>query len=60
MTSSAPQPQHYAKPIILPESLSSLRGPSTGMVRLPRHLKWSGSNRYDLDQPGRSSIFTGQ
>lgn len=53
MTEPAPQPRHYAKPIVLPESLSSLRGPATGIVRLPRHLKWSGSSRYDLDQPGR-------
>lgn len=53
MTVPAPEPRHYAKPIVLPETLSSLRGPSTGIVRLPRHLKWSGSNRYDLDQPGR-------
>jgi hypothetical protein len=53
MTEPAREPRHYAKPIVLPESLSCLRGPSTGIVKLPRHLKWSGSNRYDLDQPGR-------
>ncbi len=47
------EPRHYAKPIVLPESLSCLRGPVSGIVKLPRHLKWSGSNRYDLDQPGR-------
>jgi hypothetical protein len=53
MTEPTPQPRHYPKPIVVPDSLSSLRGPSAGIVRLPRHLKWSGSNRYDLDQPGR-------
>ncbi len=28
-------------------------GPTSGIVSLPRHLKWSGSVRYDLDEPGR-------
>jgi hypothetical protein len=43
----------YAKPVVLPESLDDLRGPTSGVVYLPRHLKWSGSARYDLDTAGR-------
>jgi len=43
----------YAKPIIVPESLELLDGPVTGVVVLPRHLKWSGNARYDLALPGR-------
>ncbi|HUZ37944.1 MAG TPA: hypothetical protein VMV17_16605, partial [Streptosporangiaceae bacterium] len=35
------------------ESLDLLRGPSSGMVRLPTHLDWSGNAVYDLDAPGR-------
>jgi len=43
----------YAKPIVRPTSLSRLHRPIAGVVSLPRHLEWSGSNCYDLDQPGR-------
>ncbi|MEU8000155.1 hypothetical protein AB0B66_03110 [Catellatospora sp. NPDC049111] len=43
----------YAKPVVLPEGLELLAGPTSGVVALPRHLKWSGSARYDLDEPGR-------
>jgi hypothetical protein len=43
----------YAKPVVLPEQLSLLRGPVTGIVELPAHLKWSGSRLYDLGSPGR-------
>lgn len=46
-------PRKYARPHALPESLESLTGPVGGMVRLPRHLAWSGSAVYDLDSPGR-------
>ena len=45
--------RRYAKPIVLPERLALLTGPTGGVVRLPRHLKWSGNPRYDLDAPGR-------
>lgn len=45
--------REYAKPVVTPERLDLLTGPTTGVVTLPRHLKWSGSNRYDLGQPGR-------
>jgi hypothetical protein len=33
--------------------LEALSGPTTGVVRLPRHLDWSGNAVYDLDAPGR-------
>ncbi|SNY28164.1 hypothetical protein [Paractinoplanes atraurantiacus] len=48
-----PPVRGYAKPVVVPERLDSLTGPTTGIVVLPRHLKWSGNSRYDLDQPGR-------
>ena len=47
------QPRGYAKPVVVPERLDLLTGPTTGAVQLPRHLRWSGNARYDLDQPGR-------
>lgn len=43
----------YAKPVVVPEDLHMLIGPTGGGVMLPRHLKWSGNARYDLDMPGR-------
>lgn len=46
-------PRRYARPYVLPESLDLLTGPAGGVVRLPRHLAWSGSAVYDLDSPGR-------
>ncbi len=46
------EPRRYAKPIVLPDRLDLLRGPTAGVVRLPRHLDWSGGE-YDLDSPGR-------
>jgi hypothetical protein len=46
-------PRRYARPHVLPESLESLAGPIGGVVRLPRHLAWSGGAVYDLDSPGR-------
>jgi hypothetical protein len=52
-TPEAHEARRYAKPIALPERLDLLAGPVTGMVRLPVHLKWSGSTEYDLDSPGR-------
>ncbi|GAA0488394.1 hypothetical protein Ade02nite_72200 [Paractinoplanes deccanensis] len=48
-----PPGQGYAKPVVVPDGLESLTGPTTGVVVLPPHLKWSGSSRYDLGQPGR-------
>jgi hypothetical protein len=43
----------YRRPYAVPERLDLLRGPSSGTVRLPSHLDWSGSAVYDLDAPGR-------
>jgi hypothetical protein len=43
----------YWRPYAVPERLDLLRGPSSGTVRLPPHLDWSGSVVYDLDAPGR-------
>jgi hypothetical protein len=43
----------YAKPVTVPERLDLLAGPTSGVVDLPRHLKWSGNARYDLSEPGR-------
>ena len=45
--------RRYAKPVVLPDRLALLTGPTGGIVQLPRYLKWSGNSRYDLDQPGR-------
>jgi hypothetical protein len=54
MTSEgSPRPRGYAKPIVVPDRLDLLAGPTRGLVHLPRHLKWSGNADYDLDQPGR-------
>lgn len=46
-------PRHYAKPVVVPDELELLVGPTSGTVELPRHLDWSGSAHYDLDRPGR-------
>jgi hypothetical protein len=43
----------YRRPYMVPERLDLLRGPSSGIVRLPAHLDWSGHAVYDLDAPGR-------
>ena len=43
----------YRRPYAVAESLDLLRGPSSGTVRLPAHLDWSGNAVYDLDAPGR-------
>jgi hypothetical protein len=43
----------YRRPYAVAESLDLLRGPSSGTVRLPAHLDWSGNAIYDLDAPGR-------
>ncbi len=43
----------YQRPYVVAESLELLRGPVSGVVRLPAHLDWSGHAEYDLDAPGR-------
>ncbi|WP_250001096.1 hypothetical protein [Actinoplanes sp. M2I2] len=53
MTSGEAPHRRYAKPVVVPVRLDLLGGPTTGVIHLPRHLKWSGSPQYDLDQPGR-------
>jgi hypothetical protein len=45
--------RRYAKPIIVADELTLLRGRISGVVTLPRHLDWSGAADYDLDSPGR-------
>ena len=45
--------RRYAKPIVVADDLSLLRGATNGVVTLPRHLDWSGAADYDLDSPGR-------
>ena len=45
--------RRYARPYVLPQSLELLVGPTSGIIRLPRHLDWSGNATYDLDAPGR-------
>ncbi|GAA1374745.1 hypothetical protein [Catellatospora chokoriensis] len=35
----------HAKPVVLPDELALLTGPTSGIVSLPRHLKWSGTAR---------------
>ena len=47
------QGRRYAKPVVVPDRLDLLRGPTAGIVRLPRHLDWSPNTEYDLDSPGR-------
>jgi hypothetical protein len=45
--------RRYAKPFVVADDLAMLRGQITGVVRLPRHLDWSGSADHDLNSPGR-------
>ena len=45
--------RRYAKPIVVADDLTLLRGQTAGRLTLPRHLDWSGSAVYDLDSPGR-------
>jgi hypothetical protein len=45
--------RRYAKPFVVADDLALLRGRTTGVITLPRHLDWSGSADYDLDSPGR-------
>ncbi|WP_250028408.1 hypothetical protein [Paractinoplanes maris] len=53
MTDGEAPRRRYAKPVVVPARLDLLCGPTTGVIHLPRHLKWSGSPEYDLGQPGR-------
>jgi hypothetical protein len=51
--SQAASGARYQRPYAVPERLDLLRGPSSGTVRLPAYLDWSGHAVYDLDAPGR-------
>ena len=53
MTVAEKPQRRYAKPVVVPVRLDLLGGPTTGVVHLPRHLKWSGNADYDLSEPGR-------
>lgn len=53
MADPAPAPRRYPKPLVLPDKLEYLMGPTSGTVALPRHIDWAGRASYDLDQPGR-------
>jgi len=44
-TDRLPPRRDYAKPVVVPDRLDLLAGPTSGVVTLPRHLKWSGSPR---------------
>ncbi len=50
---ATPGPRRYAKPYVVADRLGLLTGPTSGVVRLPRYLSWSGNSQYDLDSPGR-------
>jgi hypothetical protein len=42
----------------LPERIEELRGPTRGVVRLPRHLTWPGAREFDLaDRQVRCSLY---
>ncbi|MEV6343539.1 hypothetical protein [Actinoplanes sp. NPDC051851] len=45
--------RRYAKPIVVADDLVMLKGRTSGVVTLPRHLDWSGAADYDLDSAGR-------
>jgi hypothetical protein len=45
--------RRYAKPIVVADDLALLRGRTSGVITLPRHLDWSGAADYDLDSTGR-------
>ena len=51
--SQGPAGARYRRPYAVPDRLDLLQGPSSGTVRLPSHLDWSGDAVYDLETPGR-------
>lgn len=46
-------PYGERKPYVVADSLAALKGPTRGVVSLPRHLDWSGRAEYDLSRPAR-------
>jgi hypothetical protein len=53
VSSGARPSPRYRRPYAVADGLEMLRGPVSGVVRLPAHLDWSGHAEYDLDAPGR-------
>jgi hypothetical protein len=52
-------PYGERKPYAVAERLDDLRGPTSGVIRLPITLDWSGSPEKDLDSPGvLASVYT--
>lgn len=51
---TAPSVAAYAmrRPYVVAPSLEELKGPVSGVVRLPQRLDWSGDPVYDLNKPG--------
>lgn len=51
---TAPSAAVYAmrRPYVVAPSLEELKGPVSGVVRLPQRLDWSGDPVYDLNKPG--------
>jgi hypothetical protein len=54
-TGGAPPGSRYAdqRPYAVADTMSDLRGPTSGTVVLDRRLDWSGRARYDLANPRR-------
>jgi hypothetical protein len=50
--------RRYAKPIVVADDLNLLRGQTTGVVTLPRHLDWSGAPTTTSTAPAGSSTST--
>lgn len=57
--SGAPAGSRYVdqRRYAVPESLTQLRGPTSGTVTLDRWLDWSGDSIYDLDDPGDCQVM---
>jgi len=49
------RPAYAKRPVVVPASLESLRGPAEGLVELPQRLFWSGTDRvFDLNDTDRA------
>jgi hypothetical protein len=51
----APAAPRHLRPVIVPCTLSDLKGPESGVVELPVRLYWSGSRRFDLADPHQAA-----
>lgn len=51
--------QTYAenRPYVLPEALTELVGPVTGVVQLPSRLDWSERTAFHLDEPAERNVM---